>query len=30
MKQVVEDTPKSSYRDYLERILKEKTTFYNP
>ena len=30
MKQVVEDTPKSSYRDYLERILKEKHTFYNP
>ena len=30
MEQVVEDTPKSSYRDYLERILKEKTTFYNP
>jgi glucose-1-phosphate thymidylyltransferase len=30
MKQVVEDTPKSSYRDYLERILKEKNTFYNP
>jgi glucose-1-phosphate thymidylyltransferase len=24
MKQVIEDTPKSSYRDYLERILKEK------
>ena len=30
MKQVVEDTPKSSYRDYLERILKEKHAFYNP
>lgn len=30
MKQVIEDTPKSSYRDYLERILKEKITFYNP
>jgi glucose-1-phosphate thymidylyltransferase len=30
MKQVIEDTPKSSYRDYLERILKEKNTFYNP
>jgi len=25
MKQVIEDTPKSSYRDYLERILKEKS-----
>ncbi len=25
MKQVIEDTPKSSYRDYLERILKERT-----
>jgi glucose-1-phosphate thymidylyltransferase len=24
MKQVIEETPKSSYRDYLERILKEK------
>ena len=30
MKQVIEETPKSSYRDYLERILKEKTNFYNP
>ena len=30
MKQVIEETPKSSYRDYLERILKEKNTFYNP
>ena len=28
MKQVIEDTPKSSYRDYLERIIKEKTTFH--
>lgn len=25
MKQVIEDTPKSSYRDYLERIFKEKS-----
>lgn len=25
MKQVIEETPKSSYRDYLERILKERT-----
>jgi glucose-1-phosphate thymidylyltransferase len=25
MKQVIEETPKSSYRDYLERILKEKS-----
>lgn len=25
MKQVIEDTPKSTYRDYLERIMKEKT-----
>lgn len=30
MKRVIEETPKSSYRDYLERILKEKTVFYNP
>lgn len=30
MQQVIEDTPKSSYRDYLERILKEKLTFYIP
>jgi len=30
MNQVIEETPKSSYRDYLERILKEKATFYNP
>lgn len=26
MKQVIEETPKSSYRDYLERTLKESTT----
>jgi len=25
MKQVIEETPKSSYRDYLERIMKEKS-----
>jgi len=25
LKQVIEETPKSSYRDYLERILREKT-----
>jgi hypothetical protein len=30
MKQVIEETPKSSYRDYLERMMKEKTIFYNP
>ena len=28
MKQVIDETPKSSYRDYLERIMKEKTTFH--
>ena len=30
MKQVIEDTPQSSYRTYLERILKEKITFNIP
>jgi glucose-1-phosphate thymidylyltransferase len=29
MKQVIEETPKSSYRDYLERLLKERVTFDN-
>ena len=29
MKQVISETPKSSYRDYLERILKERATFDN-
>ena len=29
MKQVIEDTPKSSYRDYLERILKEKSYIHD-
>jgi len=28
MKQVIDETPKSSYRDYLERIMKEKLTFH--
>ena len=30
MKQVIEETPKSSYRTYLERIFKEKITFNIP
>lgn len=29
MKQVIEETPKSSYRDYLERLLEERVTFDN-
>jgi glucose-1-phosphate thymidylyltransferase len=28
MRQVIDDTPKSSYRDYLERIFKEKSAFH--
>lgn len=29
MEQVIEETPKSSYRDYLERLLEERVTFDN-
>jgi len=30
MKEVIEETPKSSYRDYLEKIMKERSIPHNP